>query len=162
MNKVLILGCSGSGKSTFAVKLHGLLNLPLYHLDNIWWNEDKTHITREEFDQAIARLVSEDKWIIDGDYSRTYENRIKACDTIFFLDYGQEVCMEGITGRVGQERDDMPWTEQELDPELVELVQRYDEVNKPKLYELFHKYPDKKVIVFYSREEAQDYLNVGV
>jgi adenylate kinase family enzyme len=110
MRKVLVLGCSGSGKSTFAVRLHNLSGLPLYHLDNVWWKADRTHISRDEFDIKLEQLVNLDNWIIDGDYSRTYERRIAACDTIYFLDYGQEACMRGITERVGRKRGDIPWT----------------------------------------------------
>lgn len=161
MKKILVLGCSGSGKSTFSIKLQKKTKLPLYHLDNIWWNADRTHISRDEFDASLADVMKRDTWIIDGDYSRTYENRIKACDTIFFLDYGEKVCMDGITGRVGQERPDMPWAESELDPELVELVQNYEHKNKPKLMELFSKYPDKNVITFFNREEAEKWIAEG-
>ena len=53
MKKIIVLGCSGSGKSTFAIKLHEKLGLPLYHLDNIWWKDDRTHISREEFDEKL-------------------------------------------------------------------------------------------------------------
>ncbi len=158
MNKVLVLGCSGSGKSTFSIKLHEKTGLPLYHLDNIWWKADKTHVTRDEFDEKLDMLVRSDSWIIDGDYSRTYEKRVAACDTIFFLDYGEAVCMAGIVGRVGQKRPDMPWTEEELDPELVELVRNYEKENRPRLMELFAKYSDKKVISFKSREEAEKWI----
>ena len=161
MKKVLVLGCSGSGKSTFAIKLHEQTNLPLYHLDNVWWKADKTHITREEFDSYLAEMVNRDSWIIDGDYSRTYEKRIAACDTVFFLDYGESVCMDGITGRVGQARPDIPWTEDELDPELVEQVRNYERVDKPKLIELFAKYPEKNVITFTAREKAEKWITEG-
>ena len=53
MKKIIVLGCSGSGKSTFAIKLHEKLGLPLYHLDNIWWKDDRTHMSREEFDEKL-------------------------------------------------------------------------------------------------------------
>ncbi len=158
MKKVLVLGCSGSGKSTFSIKLHEKTGLPLYHLDNIWWKADRSHISREEFDEQLSELVSGDSWIIDGDYSRTYEKRIAACDTSVLLDYGQQVWMEGITGRVGQDRPDMPWTEDTLDPELVELVKNYEAENKPLLRELFYKYPDKNVITFHTRKEAEKWI----
>ncbi len=147
MKRIMIVGCSGSGKSTFARKLHEKTGLPLYHLDNIWWNPDRTHITREEFDEKLSELVSRDSWIIDGDYSRTYEVRLAACDTIFFLDYSPEVCMEGIISRVGKERPDMPWVEDTVDPELAEMVKNYQKENKPRLEELLRKYPEKRVVV---------------
>lgn len=159
MKKIIVLGCSGSGKSTFAIKLHEKLGLPLYHLDNIWWKADRTHISREEFDEKLDGLTKLDSWIIDGDYSRTYEKRIVACDTIFFLDYSEDVCMDGIAGRVGQKRPDMPWTEDELDPELIELVRNYGKENRLKLLELFARYPEKTVIAFKTREEAVKWIS---
>lgn len=48
--KIIVIGCPGSGKSTFSKKLHAITGLPLFHLDNINWNSDKSHISREEFD----------------------------------------------------------------------------------------------------------------
>ena len=87
MKKIIVIGCPGSGKSTFAGKLNKKTGLPLFHLDNIWWKEDKTNISKEEFDQILNSIVCQDKWIIDGNYKRTFEIRMNACDTIFFLDY---------------------------------------------------------------------------
>ncbi len=158
MKRIIVVGCSGSGKSTFSLRLYEKTGIPLHHLDNIWWKKDKTHISRDEFDIKLDEIMSNDSWIIDGDYSRTYERRIVACDTIFFLDYTEDVCMEGITERVGKDRVDMPWTENELDPELVTLVKNFDKENRPILNDLFKKYPDKRVISFHTREEAESWL----
>ena len=158
MKKIIVLGCSGSGKSTFAVQLQKITKLPLYHLDNIWWKPDKTHISRDEFDRKLDDLVNRDNWIIDGDYSRTYEKRIAACDTVFFLDYDVEVCLQGIIDRVGKERRDSPGTDNKPDPELVKLVKNYETEDKPVLIELFNKYSDKNIIMLHSREEANALL----
>ncbi len=157
-DRIIVLGCSGSGKSTLAVKLQGMTGLPLIHLDNIWWKADRTHITREEFDRKLQEILSGEKWIIDGDYSRTYEPRFVACDTVIFLDYPEEVCMEGITERVGKQRRDIPWTENKLDPELVKLVQKYHAENRPTVYALIRKYPGKKIIIFENRQQKDDWL----
>jgi len=158
MKKVIIIGPSGGGKSTFSVALHNATGLPLYHLDNIWWNADKTHISRPEFDLKLSDLLSRDSWIIDGDYSRTYEVRIAACDTVFFLDFDINICMEGLTQRLGKPRKDMPWIDYELDQDLVAYIQKYDSENKPVLLSLFNKYPEKEVIVFKTRNEAEEWI----
>ena len=73
--KIIVIGCPGSGKSTFSKKLHDITGLPLFHLDNINWNSDKSHISREEFDQRLDEILRRDKWIIDGNYNRTFEVR---------------------------------------------------------------------------------------
>lgn len=158
MKKVIILGCSGSGKSTFARRLQERTQLPLVCLDNVWWKPDRTHISRDEFDMALVNILATDEWIIDGDYSRTYEPRVKACDTVFFLDYSEESCMAGIQERVGKARPDMPWVENELDPELVELVRKYRSENRPVVLELLRRHREKEIHIFHSRAEADAWL----
>lgn len=158
MKRVVILGCPGSGKSTFAEKLHARTGLPLLHLDSIWWKADRTHVARSEFDQRLAAVLATPEWIIDGDYSRTYAVRIQACDTVFFLDYGEAVCMAGICSRVGKARPDMPWTEDALDPALVEEVRQYGDVQRPAILQLLERYPEKETHLFCTREEAERWL----
>ena len=157
--KIIVLGCPGSGKSTFSKKLHEATLLPLIHLDNIWWKEDRSHVSREEFDRKLGEILQGDRWIIDGDYSRTYEVRFRACDTVIFLDPGFEECLSGIRERVGKTRSDIPWTEQELDPELVELAERYCSENRPVVLSLIDKYPDKNCFIFETRSEADRWLS---
>ena len=156
---VVLSGLAGSGKSTFSVKLSSLTGLPLVHLDNVWWKADRTHITEEEFDKRLHTILQGEEWIIDGDYSRTYEPRLLACDTVIFLDLSAEECMNGIMERVGKARADIPWTEQQPDPELVELVSRYPADNRPILYDLIGKYPDKQLFVFRTRAQAEAWLS---
>ncbi len=158
--RILVLGCPGSGKSFFSARLHEKTGIPLVHLDNVWWREDRTHLTREEFDLQLESLLKTDQWILDGDYSRTYETRIRACGAIIFLDYSEAVCMDGIKKRIGKHRADIPWVETELDPELVAMVRNYRAENRRQLLSLFDKYPRKKLLVFHSRSEADDWLKV--
>ena len=156
--RIIILGCCGSGKSVFAKKLNEKTGLPLYHLDNIYWNDDRTHISRYEFDNKLEELIKKDSWIIDGNYSRTYEIRINACDTVIFLDYSEEVCMNGISERVGKERSDIPWTEDSLNPELVKWVKDFHTQDRPRLCSLIEKYSDKQVFIFNTRDQADKWL----
>ena len=156
--KIIVVGSCGSGKSTFSGRLHGITGIPLYHLDNIKWKADKTRISREEFVPKLEKLLQKEEWIIDGDYSLTYEMRIRACNTVFFLDYDEETCMSGITERVGKKRPDIPWMDDELDPVLVERIRSYRKDKRPVLYKLFEKYPGKQVIVFQSRGQAEEWL----
>ena len=158
-DRILILGCPGSGKSTLARALAARTGLPLVHLDNIWWRADGTHIPREDFDRALDGLLRGEQWIMDGDYSRTYEVRIRAADTVIFLDYPEAVCMDGIRARVGQPRPDMPWAETALDPELVTLVRNYARDDRPQVLALLQKYPEKRSLIFTSREEADRWLS---
>ena len=159
MKKVIVIGCPGSGKTTFAEKLKDRIGLPLFYLDAIWHKPDRTHISREEYDARLSELLALDSWIIDGNYSRTIESRISACDTVFLFDLPVDVCLDGIKERRGKPRSDMPWIETEEDAEFIEFIKSYNEQQKPKVLELFEKYSDKNIVIFKSREQADAFLN---
>lgn len=159
MKKIIIIGCPGSGKSTFARNLAAKTNLPLYYLDMLYWNADKTTVSKEVFRERLNNVISEDKWIIDGNYASTMELRISACDTVFFLDSDADTCLQGIKERQGKVRPDMPWIETEDDEEFLEFIRNYNTESRPRVIELLAKYADKNIIIFRSREEANEYLN---
>lgn len=160
MKKIIIIGCPGSGKSTFAKKLNKILNIPVIHLDLIWNKSDKTTITREEFDEKLSEIFNMESWIIDGNYQRTIEKRVENCDTVFLLDYPLDTCLSGAYSRVGQKRDDMPWKEDELDENFKQFIIKFSEENLPEIYKIIDKYKDKKnIIIFKNREEADLFLN---
>ena len=159
MQKVLVIGCSGAGKSTFARALRDAAGLPLYYLDMLWHKPDRTHISREAFDRALAEWLARPAWIIDGDYSRTLPTRLAACDTVFFLDYPTEVCLDAIRGRVGQLREDMPWVEETLDPEFYEWVSNFARDERPLILDALARCAGSpEVITFHSRAEADAWL----
>ena len=160
MKKIIVIGCSGSGKTTFAEKLCRVTGLDLFYLDAIWHKPDRTHISRDEFDERLGEILSQDAWIIDGNYSRTLERRIAACDTVFFFDLPVEVCLEGAVSRLGKKRCDMPWIDTELDPNLKREIEEFPNKNLSAIYVLIDKYKDgKTVVIFKSREQADAFLN---
>lgn len=159
MKRVLVIGPSGAGKSTFARALRDRTGLPLIYLDMLWHRPDRTHITREEFDEKLAALLERPLWIMDGDYSRTLETRLRACDTVFFLDYPVEVCLQGVESRRGKPREDMPWIETEEDPEFTAWIKNFPSETLPETYKLLEKYREgREIHVFYCREDAETWL----
>ena len=160
MKKIIVIGCPGSGKTTFAEKLRDRTGIPLFYLDAIWHKPDRTHISREDFDNRMSEILSLGSWIIDGNYSRTVEVRLAACDTVILFDLPTEVCIEGATARLGKGRYDMPWIDTELDPRLKNEIEEFPRKNLPVIYELIEKYRDgKNVIIFKSREEADNFVS---
>lgn len=162
MRKVIVIGCPGAGKSMFARALRDATNLPLYYLDMIWHKPDKSNVTPEEFDARLNQIILGDEWIIDGNYLRTMEMRLAACDTVFFLDYPQEVCLAGAQSRVGTPREDMPWIETEFDEEFKQWIMDFSSEQRPKIGELLENYRENRTIfVFKSRTESDQYLKVS-
>ena len=159
MRKVIVIGCPGSGKSTVSRTLHNKTGIPLYHLDMMYWNADKTTVEKSVFLERLSDVLEKDEWIIDGNYSSTMKLRMAACDTVIFLDYPLDVCLDGIRERRGKPRSDMPWIETEEDSEFIEFIKNYNEQQKPKVLELLKKYSDKNIIILESREQADAFLN---
>ena len=159
MEKVIIIGCPGSGKSTFGRELTRVTGLPLYHLDMMYWNEDRTTVTRENFIEKLQAVMSKKEWILDGNYESTMEMRFKECDTVFFLDYPTDLCIKGIEERKGKPRSDMPWIEDDTtDDEFISFIKNYNTESRIKVIALIKKYPDKEVFIFNSREESNRFI----
>ena len=159
MKRAIVIGSPGAGKSTFARRLRDVTGLPLYYLDLIWHLPDRTNISREEFDARLRQILEKDEWIIDGNYSRTIEPRLVACDTAFLLDYPVEVCLAGARERVGKQREEIPWVEQELDGEFRQWIIDFPTEQLPRIYSLLEQYKDgRRIVVLHSRAEADAWL----
>ena len=159
MKRVIVIGCPGAGKSTFARKLAAKTVLPLYYLDMIWHRADRTVIGREEFDRQLDTILKKDEWIIDGNYARTLPLRLAHCDTVFFFDLPLEVCIDGAKSRLGKERVDMPWVDNELDPEFLQWIIDFYRDVVPEI-ERHLKNFDKTIIHFHSREEVDNFIDL--
>ena len=157
MKRVIVIGCPGAGKSTFSRKLSAKTGLPLYYLDMIQHRPDRTVVGRDEFDKQLENILSQDKWIIDGNYARTLPVRLNHCDTVFFFDIPLEVCLDGIKSRLGKERVDMPWTDKELDVQFLQWVLDFPRDIVPEINAQLKNF-DKTIIRFHSRAEADSFI----
>lgn len=158
-DRIIVIGCPGAGKSTFARRLREKTGLPLIYLDRLWHRPDRTTVSREEFDRRLERILAGRRWIIDGNYARTLERRLCACEAVFFLDLPTEECLAAAAARVGQPREDMPWVETEFDGEFRRQILDFPQRERPKILQLLAGCRDqKRVTVFRSRDEIAGYL----
>ena len=157
--RILVIGCPGSGKTTFAQRLAEKTGLPLFHLDSIYWRADRTHLTREELVDVLRPILAGPRWIIDGNYNGTMALRVEACEEVIFLDYPAEVCLAGVRARMGKPRADMPWVETAEDPAFTDFIRRYATESRPKVMALMATHPDKTFTILRSREEAERLLS---
>lgn len=162
MKKIIVIGCAGSGKSYFASRLSKIINIKKYHLDCYFWKENWQKMPDEEFVKIVDKIMEEDCWIIDGNYSKTMERRMIKADTIFFLDMPTELCLESERKRRGSKREDLPdylIEPLEEDKEFIEFIRNYNINRRPIVLSLLEKYKDKNIIIFTSRDQVDEYLN---
>jgi adenylate kinase family enzyme len=93
MEKIVIIGSPGAGKSTLARNLHSILNVNVIHLDRVFWESGWKEKPRETRIDILHQIVQEKQWIIEGTYLDASEPRLNASDTIIFLDIPLYVCL---------------------------------------------------------------------
>ena len=163
MERIMIIGCPGAGKTTLALALKEKLGLPLVHLDQLWWKGNWENVTREEFDSRLAMALNMEKWIIDGNYSRTIEMRLQRCDTIIYLDFDRWQCLWGMAQRVicnyGKHRPDMGGNcKERFDWEFVKWIWNFNDQNRVRNYTWIAQAKHAKAIVLKNRKEVKRFL----
>jgi len=166
MQRVLVMGSSGSGKSTFARRLSAITGLPFISLDALYWKPGWVPSDNAEFGQRVAELVRQSRWIMDGNFTRhgAGEARRDLSDTVIWFDLPRRTCVLGITKRVagsyGQVRPEMAeGCPERLDFEFFRYVWTYRRQQRPKLLAYFESLrADQSLICFTARRQADEYL----
>lgn len=164
MKRILVIGCPGSGKTRLAKLLGEKQDLPVVHLDQLWWTGEWENVTREEFDRKLEKVLAGEQWIIDGNFSRTMPQRLQRCDTIIYLDYSRWQCLAGMTQRVlcnyGKHRPDMGGhCPERFDPEFIRFIWNFNKNNRNMIYTWIAQAKHAKTVVLKNRKEARDFLS---
>jgi adenylate kinase family enzyme len=111
MKRVIILGRGGAGKSTLAVRLGEVTGLPVIELDKVFWKPGLVATPRDQWVQAQKRLLQKERWIMDGDFGSydAVEVRLRAADTIIFLDFSLLLCAWRAIRRSRERADFWRW-----------------------------------------------------
>ena len=165
MEKICIIGSSGAGKSTLANKLGSKLTLDVHHLDAYFWQPGWIMCSLSEQIAIQNQLVKNDRWIIDGNYGDTLDLRIKASDTIIFLDIPRLTCLYHVLKRVirynNKTRPDMGKDcPEKLDPPFLKWTWNFKKNQRPRiLKELSNLSDNQKVITLHSIKEINNFVN---
>lgn len=164
MQRIMVIGCCGAGKSTFSKQLHSLTNIELIHLDQQYWKPNWTETAKADWEKIVSELAAKPKWIIDGNYGATMDIRLERADTLIFLDYPTAKCLWRVTKRIwkyhGQQRPDMPpGCNERFDLEFYHYVATYNLRNRKKTLKKLNTLKEsKKVLVFKNDNEANIFL----
>ncbi|MBU8598164.1 DNA topology modulation protein [Shouchella clausii] len=165
MNRIVVIGSAGSGKSTLSRKLSERLSLPVIHLDRFYWKPNWTPTPNEEWDAFLKDAVSQNKWIIDGNYSRTLDMRLNEGDAVIFLDMPRLLCIYRIIKRRliyhGKTRPDLNEDcPEKLDWAFFVWVWNYKKRSRPKVIQALEQVKERKrVVILKTRKEVQRFLD---
>lgn len=166
MNRIMIIGCCGSGKSTLSRKLHKVIDIPLYHLDQYYWKPNWTETAKEEWGPIVEKLAQKEEWIIDGNYGGTMEVRFSKADTIIYMDYSTLKCLLRVIKRIwkyhGKVRPDMPeGCKERFDFDFLHYVATYNLLRrKGLLKKLKELEKEKQVFRIKNDEEGRQLLEL--
>jgi len=138
MQRVLVIGISGAGKSTFARKLAARTGLPLIHLDGEFWKPGWKVTGHAEWRARIAKLAEREAWILDGNYGASLDLRLPRADTVMWFDYPRRICVWRALRRVattyGRVRPDLaPGCPERFDHEFLRFIWNFNSNSRPRI-----------------------------
>lgn len=163
MERILIIGCGGAGKSTLARQLGEKTGIPVVHLDKLYWRPGWQHVTREEFDEILDGVLVQDAWIMDGNFNNTIQKRIARCDTVIYLDFSRFACLMGVLKRIlttyGTVRPDMgEGCPERIDLDFLKWVWSFNKKKREKYYRLLNETEGIEKIVLKNRRAVNRFL----
>ncbi|PSR33577.1 MAG: AAA family ATPase [Sulfobacillus benefaciens] len=138
MKRIAIIGSPGAGKSTLAWQLGEILGLPVFHLDRLFWKPGWIPSPKSLWIAMQSTLVTQDSWIIDGNYGSTLHIRVAAADTIIFLDFPRYICLGQAVKRAWQYRgtirpDMAQGCPEKIDREFLQYIWRFPFSERPQI-----------------------------
>ena len=163
MQRVLIIGCGGAGKSTLARQMGEKTGLPVVHLDKLFWHPNWVESSKEEMDGKIMAELIKPQWIMDGNYSRTLTERIKYCDTIIYMDFSRMACVLGVLKRIittyGTVRPDMgEGCPERFDLDFLKWVWNFNKNKRERYYSILNEVEGVETIVLKNRRMVKRFL----
>jgi adenylate kinase family enzyme len=161
VQRITVIGCGGSGKSHLSRGLGALLGATVTHLDAVYYDDEWNTLSPEKFASAQEELVAAPSWVIDGNYASTLPIRLRACDTVVFLDIPAVMCLWGIAQRRARHRggqhaggvyDRITWS-------FIRYIWHYRRDMRPRVQALIADHAGHaRVVNLRSRRAARDWL----
>ncbi len=163
MKRIVVIGSGGSGKSTFSRRLGEKLDIPVVHLDRLYWMAGWQRRPTGEWLGALSRELEREAWVMDGNFGATRRLRLERADTVIFLDLPRYLCMYRILKRTllyrsGNRPDMADGCRERFDPEFIAWVWNFPARSRARLLDELRSFPEKDVIILKSRRAVTRFL----
>jgi len=153
MQKILVIGPGGAGKTTFARQLGEILGMAVVHLDSLYWKPGWVEPPKREWAATLEEVLRRATWIMDGNYSGTLKARLEACDAVVFLDLPRLVCTWRILKRAARYRNTTRPDMADGCPERLNLkflvwIWNYRRRTRPKILKLLEERRGEREIIW--------------
>ena len=161
MQKVLVIGCCGAGKSTFSRKLQAITNLELIHLDQYYHKPNWEEPEKDEWEQVLRKLVKQKRWIMDGNYADSFDIRFPLADSIIYLDYHSIKCCLRVIKRnikdFGKKRSDIAdGCKESFNLSFLKYVLTFNHKNRANIFNKLEKYKTTKDVIILKNDKEAD------
>ena len=165
MQKVAVIGICGAGKSTLSNVLGKSTGLPVVYLDQIFWKSGWVESEREDFRKRVAEIADSERWIIDGNFSSTFDIRFPRADTIIYLDFPRHIALFRAIKRIlsyyGKSRPDVtPGCHERFNLDFFRFILSFHDLHRPRIETALAKLrSDQKLIRLKTPAEVTSFLN---
>ena len=157
LSRIMIIGRPGSGKSTFAIKLQKILNIPLFHLDKYFFSTHWKPRDYQEFLLMQQQLVDKPQWIIDGNSSKSFEMRYAQADLCLYFNFPKWLCYWRVFKRLFHKHPDIddraPYCHETVRWELLKYMWDFEE-RMLIIERLSIKYPNVRLVELHSDRDS--------
>ncbi|MEM6725395.1 MAG: DNA topology modulation protein [Bacteroidota bacterium] len=164
MNRIIIIGPGGAGKSTLAAQIHKKTGLPLIHLDAHYWHPNWTESEASVWEAKVRELIKADRWVMDGNYGGTMDMRIERADTIIFLNRSRWICIFRVLKRTwkfyGTDRPSMGKNcPERFSWQFILYLYNYPQTRTPKILRKLQKVQSEKAVHILTNDQmVRDFL----
>ena len=165
MQRIVVIGCMGAGKSVFSERLSRITSLKLFHLDRLFWKPGGKGAGRQEWLRIQEEIVAGPSWIVEGNYGATIDVRLRRADTAIFLDFSTVSCFLGVIKRallskigIEKRRDIVAGCNERLDAKFLRYAWTFNKKHREGILKGLSGYPNVKLVVLRRREDADRFL----
>lgn len=161
--KILVIGFSASGKTTFSDRLSKILNIEVMHLDTYHFLDNWVERDNDEFEKIVNEFISKDDYIVEGNYTGIAKKRFEEADIVFYFGFNRFKCLYGQIRRYfkykNKVRDEyITDCKEKMDIEFIKWILYKGRTKKKKKHFLQITNNAKEHYIFKNRRQVNKYL----